>query len=197
MICPLCDSEIVTLTNSGRCPKCNGHINGYICPCWKDGGGEVSERCPICEGDGFICPCRAHVIRTPSITEMNDETYTGPKLTLRYTDANALRVIHHLPGSAGYAVWVVGNPGNASYEWVIERGEKMEHSDGGYGDSDVALRDGLIAMHGLPLDGKGEELAICVRKLLDQFTPEHFDYVTDSNIGTNLKAALDAQKERV
>lgn len=76
----------------------------------------------------------------------------GPQLNLHYTDASDLVVLHHLPMSDGYSVRVVGNPDNASYEWVIERGGKLFHSDCGYGDSDIALRDGLIAMHGLPND---------------------------------------------
>jgi hypothetical protein len=76
--------------------------------------------------------------------------YAGPRLQLYYTNADDLVVIHHLPMSCGYSVSVVGNPGWASYEWVIERSGKVEHSDCGYGDADIALRDGLIAMHGLP-----------------------------------------------
>lgn len=69
---------------------------------------------------------------------------------LHYTDANDLAVLHHLPMSPGYSVKVVGNPANGSYEWVVERNGKLTHSDCGYGDSDIALRDGLIEMHGLP-----------------------------------------------
>ena len=47
---------------------------------------------------------------------------------------------------------VVGDPANVSYEWVIRdtAGEVLHHSDCGYGDDVVALRDGLIAYCGSP-----------------------------------------------
>lgn len=102
---------------------------------------------------------------TEQLDALQARPYVGPKLTLRYTDANNLTVIHHLPGSVGYAVWVVGNPGNASYEWIVESaGKRREHSDCGYGDSDVALRDGLIVRHGLP----SENNAVVWRKLASE-----------------------------
>ena len=45
---------------------------------------------------------------------------------------------------------VVGDKANASYEWVIEKeGKIVAHSNAGHGDSSIALRDGLIAYHGL------------------------------------------------
>jgi hypothetical protein len=38
------------------------------------------------------------------------------------------------------------------YEWVIINHGKIEHhSDCGYGQASIALRDGLIAFHGLPM----------------------------------------------
>lgn len=76
--------------------------------------------------------------------------YTGPKPDMYYTDASDLWVLHSLPMSDGYSVKVVGNPDMGSYEWMVECGGKIEHSDCGYGDSDIALRDGLIVMHGYP-----------------------------------------------
>ena len=47
---------------------------------------------------------------------------------------------------------VVGDPANISYEWVLRdaAGSVLHHSDCGYGDDVVALRDGLIAYCGLP-----------------------------------------------
>lgn len=43
-------------------------------------------------------------------------------------------------------VIVVGDPHNASYEWVIAIDNKIiAHSDAGYGESMAALRDGLVA----------------------------------------------------
>lgn len=48
-------------------------------------------------------------------------------------------------------VWVVGDPDNGAYEWVLVKdGQAERHSDFGYGQSSIALRDGLIAVHGLP-----------------------------------------------
>lgn len=53
-------------------------------------------------------------------------------------------------------VIVVGQPENGAYEWVIvsERaiagvGIVERHSDCGYGQMSIALRDGLIAYHGV------------------------------------------------
>lgn len=76
--------------------------------------------------------------------------YTGPRLELRYTDPDDLAVLYHLPGSPGWSVRVIGNPVMGSYEWLIEESGNLRHSDCGYGDSDIALRDGLIARFGLP-----------------------------------------------
>lgn len=46
---------------------------------------------------------------------------------------------------------VVGQPGNGAYEWVIVNHGKVEsYSDVGYGQTSIALRDGLIAYHGAP-----------------------------------------------
>lgn len=77
-------------------------------------------------------------------------TYEGPMLVLKYTDP--LKVLYHLPGSEGYSVSVVGDPDNGAYEWVVLIGGKLKHSNCGYGDADIALRDGLIEMHGLPTE---------------------------------------------
>lgn len=45
-------------------------------------------------------------------------------------------------------VLVVGDPNNASYEWVILSDNCITaHSDSGYGQATVALRDGLVALH--------------------------------------------------
>lgn len=46
---------------------------------------------------------------------------------------------------------IVGQPENGAYEWVIVSHGKVEkHSDCGYGQVSIALRDGLIAYHGMP-----------------------------------------------
>jgi hypothetical protein len=47
-------------------------------------------------------------------------------------------------------VLVVGQPENGAYEWVIVNHGKVErHSDCGYGMPSIAMRDGLIAYHGV------------------------------------------------
>lgn len=51
---------------------------------------------------------------------------------------------------------IVGDPHDGGYEWVIvNRGNVEQHSDCGYGMQSIALRDGLIAFHGLPEDSHG------------------------------------------
>lgn len=94
-------------------------------------------------------PCAVPSNR-PQAPRAEDGKYAGPPLKLRYTDATRLTVLYLIEMSDGYSVEVVGNPEDGSYEWVLFREGKLEHSDCGYGDSDIALRDGLIAMHGLP-----------------------------------------------
>lgn len=71
------------------------------------------------------------------------------RLNLSYTDSTCLTRMHHITGDArGDSIEVVGNPDNASYEWVVRRGDEIKHSDMGYGHSSVALRDGLIEYYG-------------------------------------------------
>lgn len=58
--------------------------------------------------------------------------------------------LHRVSVDMGVFVAVVGDPDNACYEWTIERGgQVLAHSNVGYGGADIALRDGLIAYHGL------------------------------------------------
>lgn len=72
-----------------------------------------------------------------------------PRLELRYTDPSHLSRIHHLDGdSPGDSIEVVGDPDNASYEWVVRRGDELKHSDVGYGQSSIALRDALVDYYG-------------------------------------------------
>lgn len=45
-------------------------------------------------------------------------------------------------------VIVIGDPNNASYEWAIIIDDRVtSHSDAGYGQASIALRDGLNALH--------------------------------------------------
>lgn len=58
---------------------------------------------------------------------------------------NECRIIHE-HDCMGTRLLIVGDPDNGGYEWAILREGKVEsHSNDGYGISEVALRDGLIA----------------------------------------------------
>lgn len=84
-------------------------------------------------------------------TAVTDRRYSGPRLVLTYTNSAGLSWIHHLDGDTpGDSIEVVGDPDNASYEWVVRRGDEIKHSDCGYGHSSIALRDALIDYYGLP-----------------------------------------------
>jgi hypothetical protein len=62
----------------------------------------------------------------------------------KYTRVTA--TYHRIEVDADTFVEVVGDGPNASYEWQIRKGQRIEaHSDLGYGIPEVALRDGLIA----------------------------------------------------
>lgn len=51
----------------------------------------------------------------------------------------------------GVRVEVFGNPNVIAYEWILHRDHRIEnHSNKGYGNVGVALRDGLIAALGMP-----------------------------------------------
>lgn len=65
--------------------------------------------------------------------------YTGPAKVLMSVDVDM-----------DAELLIVGQPENGAYEWVIVNHGKIEkHSDCGYGQVSIALRDGLIAYHGL------------------------------------------------
>ena len=65
-------------------------------------------------------------------------------LILHHTDASCLKDLHDIEVDCGVHVKVVGNPENGAYEWLIQRDDRIVHSDCGYGMSAIALRDGLI-----------------------------------------------------
>lgn len=75
-------------------------------------------------------------------------------LRLRYTAPRYLLLSVPVSLCGDDRIDVVGDPDNAAYEWVIVRGGDrrgvFEHSDSGYGSTEVALRDGLIAYLGPP-----------------------------------------------
>ena len=74
---------------------------------------------------------------------------TIPGAVMRYTDHRHLTLIHRIDGDSGEdSIEVVGDPDNASYEWVVRCGDEIKHSDCGYGMASIALRDALIEYHG-------------------------------------------------
>lgn len=86
---------------------------------------------------------------------------------LRYS--TAVCVLHELDLGDGYFVRVIGDPDNGAYEWCISRPESakiygkptFEHSDDGYGQPEIALRDGLIAYFGMPDEPRFGEQQPC------------------------------------
>jgi hypothetical protein len=85
------------------------------------------------------------------------------RLPLDYTDGTDLKVVHDICVSDTHHVLVVGDPDNGSYEWVLEEADSVTFSNSGYGCSDIALRDGLIAYH--HSYGSDECLAVKVAQL--------------------------------
>ena len=68
-----------------------------------------------------------------------------PAYKLHYTPP--VRTVHTIDVDYGdVTVEVFGDPENGAYEWLIRRDGKIEkHSDCGYGQAAIALRDGLNA----------------------------------------------------
>lgn len=59
--------------------------------------------------------------------------------------------VHSMHVGMADLIEIVGDPDNASYEWVIScNGVVEQHSDDGYGSPEAALRDALIDRLGLP-----------------------------------------------
>lgn len=96
-------------------------------------------------------------------TSSTRPAWPGPRLSLRYTDPAYLTRIHHVDGDGDNdSIDVVGNPDNASYEWVVRRGDEIKYSDVGYGMSAIALRDALVEYYGAPT---GETACTRTRKV--------------------------------
>ena len=67
-------------------------------------------------------------------------------LRFQYIDLATASVVHHIEVSHDSNVYVIGNPGDGSYEWVyLADGAVAGKSNDGYGISASALRDGLSA----------------------------------------------------
>lgn len=93
--------------------------------------------------------------RVPSIVQANGEMTRSragvPLLNLNYTCDTHLQVYYRIEFCDTVALEVFGDGANGSYEWVLLELERpSKHSDAGYGDPSIALRDGLIEYHGQP-----------------------------------------------
>lgn len=83
---------------------------------------------------------------------------TGTRLKTGKNPRPAAFILHELEIDDGYFIRVIGDPDNGGYEWVIERPgptpytkrPAIEFSNVGYGITEIALRDGMIAYYGLP-----------------------------------------------
>lgn len=77
-------------------------------------------------------------------------------LSPRMKYSRPLKVLHEVSLDMYVTLLVVGDPNNAEYEWVLVSNDdapkprETQYSNLGYGMSCIALRDGLIAYHGLP-----------------------------------------------
>lgn len=71
-------------------------------------------------------------------------------LYFNYTNAKEILFQNHIDWEV--MLYIVGDPGNASYEYVIrsEDGKVMHSSDYGYGIFSICLRDALCLYHGAP-----------------------------------------------
>lgn len=71
----------------------------------------------------------------------------GLQCNCKYTTIK--EIVQQLQLEGGDWAYVIGDPDNASYEYVITRGtEVTEHSNSGYGIPNAALRDALITYYG-------------------------------------------------
>jgi hypothetical protein len=76
-------------------------------------------------------------------------TYTNPKC-----------VLHEFDLGDEFTLRVIGDPDNGGYEWVIESpASELKFSDCAYGQSAIALLDGLVAFFGTPKLSTDVELA--------------------------------------
>jgi hypothetical protein len=88
-------------------------------------------------------------VRAPSIS---GDAFAGkPALRMpRFKYTGESKVVMTVDVDMDAEVVIVGQPENGAYEWVIVNHGKVErHSDCGYGQKSIALRDGLIAYHGM------------------------------------------------
>lgn len=85
---------------------------------------------------------------------------TAPRTAIsdinEYPRFNYTRVTHEMyrvVADHKTEIVIVGDPANGCYEWMLRSGKRVErHSDMGYGEPALAMRDGLIAYYGLPDD---------------------------------------------
>lgn len=83
--------------------------------------------------------------------EINDANivagYRARHVVLHYS--HNVRTLFSVDVDVDVTVEVFGDPENGAYEWLIrEHGTVTQHSDCGYGQSAIALRDGLNVWFG-------------------------------------------------
>lgn len=91
-------------------------------------------------------------------------TPAAQRLNLEYTSVD--NEYYRITFDHVHQLAIVGAKASASYEWILEdRGKIVAHSNDGYGQFSMALRDGLIAYHGLGnVLGQVDFYAICTSK---------------------------------
>lgn len=82
-------------------------------------------------------------------TTSNGMPFNLKALQYRCKYTTVKEIVQQLKLEGDDCAYVVGDPDNASYEYVIMRGPDVaEHSDDGYGIPNAALRDALITYYG-------------------------------------------------
>lgn len=67
---------------------------------------------------------------------------------MNYTSPDRLVVLYEVSGgSEGHRICVIGDPDNGSYEWLIQTPKEIRHSDCGYGNWHLPMRDAMVVYH--------------------------------------------------
>lgn len=65
-----------------------------------------------------------------------------------YTSPDRLVVLYEVPGDGeGDRICVIGDPDNGSYEWLIQTSKEIRHSNCGYGNWHLPMRDAMVVYH--------------------------------------------------
>lgn len=108
----------------------------------------TGRRYRVCAPDGKVVFDTAALPAASTQSHAAEATAEAKALKLDYS--LVVDECYRIPLDHLHQLAVVGDVANACYEWVIEKqGKIVAHSNVGYGDSSIALRDGLIAYYGL------------------------------------------------